>query len=293
MLDETPCSAVSRACEEPLCGTASRVRSWLLIEQPGDWGRDAVLQSGLGEDLGRALKQATAPHGIRVLLIRRSNSDVDSGACYLSFSGLDDRWSLSLDLGSLDELLDIDLSPMAEGLRPEIGVPHDDPIYLVCTHGTHDPCCGRYGPDVAARLCADRADQTWESSHVGGDRFAANLVCLPHGLYFGRVEDPGRVAELYEAGRIELSHYRGRSCYEPVVQAAEVIIRSRHGIDSIDELVPHDRSDHGGGESTVTFVAASGDELSVRLKVERAERRRLTCEARNPGAPRAFVPCDE
>ena len=28
----------------------------------------------------------------------------------------------------------------------------------------------------------------WQSSHIGGDRFAGNVVFLPEGLYYGRVE---------------------------------------------------------------------------------------------------------
>jgi hypothetical protein len=98
-----------------------------------------------------------------------------------------------------------------------------------------------------------------------------------------------RSAELYESNRIDLTHYRGRSCYEPVVQAAEVMVRSRDGIDGIDDLVPEERIDHGNRESTLVFATASGETRSIRLKVERADKRRLTCDATNPGRPRAFV----
>ena len=276
--------------DESLCGTASRVRAWLLIEQPGEWGRDAVTQSGLGEELGRALKQHAAPHGIRVVLLRKPDGSTSTTPqVFLCFSGLEDRWALRVEVTSPRELLDIDLSPMASGIRPGAGVEHDRPIYLVCTHGLHDACCGRRGPEVARSLAQVCEADTWEASHIGGDRFAANLVCLPYGLYFGRVTDPRTTASLYESGRIDLPHYRGRSCYEPVVQAAEVMLRNRDGIDGIDDLVPAERVDHGDRESTLTFTTGSGDERSIRLKVERADKRRLTCEATNPGRPRSFL----
>jgi hypothetical protein len=290
VLDPTPCSDVSRALDEPLCGTASRVRSWLLIEQPGEWGRDAVIESDLGEDLGRAIKEAAAPHGLRPVLLRRPDGGAGSRThAYLCFSGMDDRWALRLDIDSPRDLLDIDYSPLHEGVRPSVGTEHERPIYLVCTHAMHDPCCGRRGVQVARALGSSRPDETWEVSHIGGDRFAANLVCLPHGLYFGRVSDPQRTAELYESARIDLPHFRGRSCYEPVVQAAEVMLRNRDRIDGIDDLIPEERIDHGRRESTLVFTTSSGETRSIRLRVERAGKRRLTCEATNPGRPRAFI----
>jgi Sucrase/ferredoxin-like len=290
----TPCSDLSRALAEPLCGTASRVRAWLLIEQPGEWGRDAVLSGTLGPKLGRRLKEGTAPHGIRVVALRKPGGRVasDPPACYLAFSGMDDRWVLRLDIGSVHDLLDIDFAPIASGERPLFGTEHEKPVYLVCTHGTHDPCCGRLGPAIAATLADHRPDSSWECSHIGGDRFAANIVCLPHGLYFGRVSDPQLTIDLYERGLIDLDHYRGRSCYVPTVQAAEVMLRAREGIEGIDELTPTGRVDHGGGDETVSFDTPSGEELSIRICVQRAMKRRLTCDATNPGRPRCFVTVD-
>lgn len=289
MLEPAPCSDISRRLDEPLCGTASRVRSWLLIEQPGEWGRDAVVQSQLGEELGRKLKEVAAPHGVRVVLIRRPDGSTSRQRhIYLCFSGIDDSWILNLGRLGWEDLFDIDMSPIREGLRPATGTEHEQPIYLVCTHGNHDRCCGRLGPQVARELAAVRPEQTWESSHIGGDRFAANLVSLPHGLYFGRVGDPVRTAEMYEAGLIDLPHYRGRSCYLPIVQAAEVMLRNRDGLQDLAGLVPEERMDHGGGESTLFFSTSAGEPLSIRLKVGRADKRRLTCEASNPGRPRSF-----
>lgn len=247
------------------------------------------MESGLGAEVGRGLKEVAAPHGIRVVVLRRPDRHGDTPPrAYLCFSGMDDRWALRLDVDSPRDLLAIDYAPVAAGVRPRGGTEHEAPIYLVCTHAQHDACCGRLGPPIARNLAAARPDETWEASHIGGDRFAANLVCLPYGLYYGRVAEPQRAAELYESGRIDLHHYRGRSCFEPVVQAAEVMLRNRDGIDGIDELVPTERVDHGGRESTLIFSTASGETRSIRVKVDRADKRRLTCDATNPGRPRAF-----
>ena len=60
--DET-CSSCSLAYDEDPGGTASRQRSWLLIEQPGAWGRNALLESKLprARSPGRSTSAAGRP----------------------------------------------------------------------------------------------------------------------------------------------------------------------------------------------------------------------------------------
>ena len=41
------------------------------------------------------------------------------------------------------------------------------------------------------------ADEVWECSHIGGDRFAGNLVLLPDSLYFGALRRRGRRARCW------------------------------------------------------------------------------------------------
>ena len=50
------CSLRSLATDEPLAGTASTIRYWLLIEHAGPWGRDGLLDARLPEGVGRALR---------------------------------------------------------------------------------------------------------------------------------------------------------------------------------------------------------------------------------------------
>ena len=56
----------------------------------------------------------------------------------------------------------------------------------------------------------------WECSHLGGDRFAANALVLPHGFYYGQV--PGDGADLVAAhsrGQVALPWLRGRAGVPP------------------------------------------------------------------------------
>ncbi len=117
--------------------------------------------------------------------------------------------------------------------------PHPDPLVLVCTNGRHDACCATFGRPLARDLRQhDRRDEVWECSHIGGDRFAANLVILPEGLYFGRCDTAAaeRVIEDYQHGAIHLDNYRGRSVLGFYEQAAEYFVRRELGLMSIEAI---------------------------------------------------------
>ena len=77
---------------------------------------------------------------------------------------------------SAPELAERDLKELAAGIMPSFGVVWDDPLYLVCTHGKRNVCCARLGGPLAQALAARHPGQVWETTHVGGHRFAANLV---------------------------------------------------------------------------------------------------------------------
>lgn len=105
-------------------------------------------------------------------------------------------------------------------------------MYLVCTNGRRDPCCARWGPPVFSALYEALGAAAWQCTHVGGHRFAANLLLFPHGILYGRLrsQDALPVARAYAQGQLSLEHYRGRSCYPPPAQAAEYYLRMATGV---------------------------------------------------------------
>ena len=183
-------------------------------------------------------------------------------------------------LSNTRELLDVDLSPLGRGRRVRLGQRWDRPLFLVCTNGRHDPCCAQLGRPVL-RALLDR-DTAWECSHVGGDRFAGNLVCMPHALYFGRLgpDEARRVVEHYEQGDVDLDHYRGRAGDPFVVQAAEFFLRDDEGILGIDDVVPTARRQLEGNLVEVDFRTGAGRRYSVQVaRTRAAPPRPLTCAA--------------
>ena len=144
---------------------------------------------------------------------------------------------------------------------------------------------------MARALDAAFGDRVWESSHIGGDRFAGNLVCFPHGIYLGRLDPQAgvRAAAAYQRGSIDLDHYRGRSCYSFVVQAAEALLRRREGLTGVDDLHLV-RTIRSGKVVETTFEGPEGRPLSQSVRVDRAAPPRpLTCHEREPVRPPTYT----
>ncbi len=105
------------------------------------------------------------------------------------------------------------LAGLPGGRTPAFGRPVGAPLFLVCAHGRRDVCCARLGGPLARALAARHPGQVWETTHVGGHRYAANLVILPHGLYYGPVDEDFAAAAIaaYQHGEITPARYRGRA----------------------------------------------------------------------------------
>jgi hypothetical protein len=261
-----------------------------MVEQPGPWGHDALLEGGLPDEVGAALKQRGDGLGVRVLLIRRRDRpNPASRRCFAAFTGRQEQRLATFEVDDPRELLTLDLDSLVERRWKGFGRRIPGPLFLICTHGKRDPCCSRYGGPPARALAA-RTD-VWECTHVGGDRFAGNLVCFPHGLYFGRVDgrSAAGVADAYARGSLVLEHYRGRSSYPRAVQAAEHELRTMRGLSDVDDLVLEQHTRETGGQHRVVFRISGGERLTVVVRESRQEPRLLTCKAEHPHAPRSFV----
>ncbi|WP_371406315.1 sucrase ferredoxin [Kribbella sp. NBC_00662] len=165
-----------------------------------------------------------------------------------------------------------------------------EPVYLVCTHGRHDACCAVRGRPVAAALASAYRERTWECSHIGGDRFAANVVVLPHGLYYGHVP-PTRAVELarqYDKGLVVPDLLRGSSAFTPPVQAAQHFAREAGHSPTVDNLQPQSVQQLPNHRWRILLASATGTisvEVSAHLDTVDA---RLTCAGSSPAQIRRF-----
>lgn len=294
MIPERPrCSEEALGRDEPLFATASLVTTWMLIEQPGAWGPDALLDSGFPSERARPLLREAARLGIRILAIRRRETEGTDRAVFIVHSGGDalPPKIVSESVSDPAGLVELDLAGLARGKMPDFGTEVDGPVYLVCTHGRHDICCADKGRPLYRTLSELRPDQTWEVSHLGGDRFAGNLVVLPRGDYFGRV-DPEGVGSLvveYETQKLDTAHHRGRSIQPRLVQAAEHFLRASRSLTRFDDLdlIEYRRPDPHHAE--VLFRDCEKVAYRVRLAARVLPAQVfMTCRAEQPGQTVAY-----
>jgi len=274
------CADVSAGMAEPLGATASRVDNWILLEYRGLWSPDPLRGSMLDPAVKDHLRQLLARPRSRLLFIRRPRQERHGVVCFTATTSERGSSLRRLEVEVHEELVGLDL------FGADRGEPIDGPVLTVCTHGKRDPCCAKYGRPLYDAL-RDQADPewVWQCTHVGGDRFAGNLVCFPEGLYFGRVGlgDVLPLLDDYLSGRIYLPCYRGRCVYSMQVQAAERAVRERTGLTAVDDLalvgVEGDR---------VTF-AAGGESHELYVVADVGEPRYLTCDSEETKRPVRWI----
>ena len=276
------CTPASLQRDEPLSGTATHVRTWLLIEHTGAWGRTALRDARLPDGLGPALQEVARQHRAKILLIRRVHPSRTSGRLNV-FAAYSSPEQPRLEHGTVAdarEVLDLDLGALRRG--GTAGLPAaDGPLFCVCTNGRHDACCAEFGRPAALALHKVHPELTWEVSHIGGDRFAGNMLVLPHGLYYGRLdaESAVSVAQAHLTGALDLDYLRGRSSFPMPVQAAEIALRRDLGLFDVGAVTV---TTHQvvGAETTTTFDTPKGSfRVCVQTVVDPATATRLTCQA--------------
>ena len=259
------------------------MRRWVLLEQPGPWGNDALTESRLPKQVALELKKRFHDAGVRLILIRRGARFARAGRrCYFVRTKERDPYVAQATIDGPEALLDIDLVHVTDGAMVPGVARHVDPLFLVCTHGRHDACCSIRGNQASRVACAEPGYTAWESSHIGGDRFAANLVCFPHGVYYGRVA-PDEVVTLmrsYRRGVLSVPHYRGRSCYTFAVQAAEHFVRVESGLIGVEDLRLLESTRVDERLLEVVFELRDQRRAGVRVAIdETPESYQLTCGA--------------
>jgi hypothetical protein len=252
-----------------------------MLELAGPWGHSALLDSPslLSTELGREIAQRAQAADIRVAAIRRPGKRLEQPRW---------RWALadarpgqeSLRWGEVDGPDGYAEIP----LNGSAGTLSDEPLVAICAHGKHDQCCAVRGRKATTLIAERYPEATWECSHLGGDRFAATMIVLPHGLFYGRVdlaEDPAGIITRYTEGRVEPRHLRGRSSYPAEVQVAQHHARATLGDDRIDAFAPLDVVEADG----LVEVTLEGprEPIRVLLRESYSEPIFTMCQARTPG----------
>jgi hypothetical protein len=251
----------------------------------------SALAPAIKEHLAALLK--TIPRS-RLLFVKQEAVCREDFNLFVVRSRARDPYAVRLRLTDYKDLLGVNVAAVAAGESLEGGELTREPLFLVCTHGKRDKCCAKFGNPLYKSLRATGgAAAVWQSSHVGGDRFAANMVCFPHGIFYARVTEGAgeRVAAEYARGRIVLENFRGRACFAHPVQAAEYFVRAEAGLVGLDDLRLAGRERAGALTWKVRFAATGGGKVYEATVTSRASEFQnfITCHAAEERRVTEFV----
>jgi hypothetical protein len=227
------CSTTSSSAGEPLAGTATQAQVWFLLEHPDVYGSKALEESQLPVPVKNHLTSLVkATQGSRIQLIKRDPSSFPEKIHFFVAVTTEIQPRLyEFQLLDYEEIFDLDIREIIQNENENSSHRHEGSLYLVCTNGRRDPCCAKYGLSFYNSLSAEEPHATWQTSHVGGHRFAPNLVSFPYGLFYGRLEE-AEIELVLDAHRREqfyINKFRGRSCFPERLQAAEYFLHQQSG----------------------------------------------------------------
>ena len=262
------CFLSSLEGNEEQFGTSPRADSWLLIEYSGHWTNNAFSDSKIPKKVKSKIKsiQNKLPN-CRVQVIKKDNQPLKTIHIYIALSQKKKPTLYEIKLSDYSELLDLKLKTV---LADERNL-HKDPVFIVCTNGEHDQCCGKFGmPAYLDAAQGAHGKNIWQTNHLGGHRFASTLLCLPQGICYGRVREGDKINQIidgHKEGLINLDSYRGRSCYSQEIQVAEYFLRKNSGVLDIGRFRPKKSIKSKGSNVKVRFRALADEKIhQVQIK---------------------------
>ncbi|MEM7098207.1 MAG: sucrase ferredoxin [Pseudomonadota bacterium] len=281
------CSVEASQENAALVGTAVEVQYWLLVEYNRAWKPKALLDNDLGDLINTHLDElprefaALSGLKLRVQFVKQASSRIRKYPKILIARGIDHPSLFERQLVQPDDLLHLSceqiLDPVTAGFTPL-----QDSIVLVCTNGQRDVCCARFGLPVYASLDADLGDRAWQTTHVGGHRYAPNILHLPSGLLHGFVsaEEAPEVVRALDQGKLTLDRLRGRSALPPASQAAEVFVNRDREQRANTYLTWLDQVELDQHTHKVRFLDPHQQMVTVELRTSLSEPVLASCEGK-------------
>ena len=245
LVPRTYCADLCLAAGEPLLGTATQVDVWLLLEYRPPWGAKALEHNDLPGTTRAWIDSvlgtfAASGAKARAQFIRQGDAagamHTKHGAITLFVAKAGELFRFHGESYQDIERLNLPAALAGEGQRAPALEPVAEPHYFVCANGQRDVCCARYGLPTYARLRERVGERAWQTTHVGGHRFAPNVLALPQAALYGRVfeADVAALVDAVEDGELSLPHLRGRCAYPPEAQAAEAKVPGANALLSVE-----------------------------------------------------------
>ena len=238
------CADHSREIQEDVIGSATNHQTYILVECPTPWVSEAFNSKWVPDNLRILVADVKrAKLSIHFLLIANDETHREEQTTLLIY-----QQEKGLSNGYRKQEFKLpNIEQVARVVRKWLtGVSVDDEIasnptrdILVCTHGSHDQCCAKYGNPFYFHAQNTIFDlqlnhlRIWRSSHFGGHRFAPTAIDFPQGRYYGVLDQDTFKSILTQTGNIECLNkvYRGWGILPNPLQILERELMLRLGWD--------------------------------------------------------------
>lgn len=295
------CSDYSRQIGEDVIGSATNYQTYVLVECPPPWVSEAFNSKWVPENLRflvEEVKRAKLP--ISFLLIANDSSHKINHTTLLIYQkqeGLSNGYrQQEFKLENIEQVATV-VRKCLWGTSPDYEVETSTTRnILVCTHGSHDKCCARYGNpfyfhamDTISNLHLDNV-RIWKSSHFGGHRFAPTAIDFPEGRYYGALEQDAFSSILTRTGDIQCLNkvYRGWGILPTALQILERELMLSYGWDWFNYKVSGKILEQSLDNNTIlaelTFENLSGSLYTYQAKLVKdkvkSQELRTSCDAK-------------
>ncbi|MFH7029194.1 MAG: sucrase ferredoxin [Heteroscytonema crispum UTEX LB 1556] len=287
------CSDNSRQLGEAVIGSATNYQTYILVECPPPWTSDAFNSRWVPNNLKvlvEEIKRAKLP--IKFLLIANNLShkiDCTTLLIYQRKEGLVKGYSKQeFKLANIEQVASVVkkwLWNRIPSCELETNAIRD---ILVCTHGSHDKCCSRYGnpfyfhaAESISDLGLDDDIRIWKTTHFGGHRFAPTAIDLPEGRYYGILDQDSFKSILTRSGDISCLKkvYRGWAILPNSIQVLERELILRYGWDwfnyKVSGRIIEESSDKDSIEAELNFEQPCGSLYTYRATLVKDENKTL------------------
>ncbi len=241
-IGEFYCAELSRSLGEDIVGSAGYYQTYILIECPYPWESQAFESPKVPKNLQAFISEVEqAKLSVRFLLMVKDKCKADEKTKVIVYQqpqkSTTSYEKQEFDLPNIGEVAPL----LANYLTPEgfefATRPSESRDFFVCTHGSRDRCCARYGypfyrqaVEMSAELGLEDVD-VWQVSHIGGHRFAPTMIAFPDGRYYGALTSESLRTILTRQGDLSCFEqvYRGWSLLPKKMQVLERELMLHHG----------------------------------------------------------------
>ena len=270
------CSDFSKQAGEDIIGSGTNYSTYVLIECPTPWDFEAFDSKYVPQelrDLVAEVQKVKLP--VKLLLIAPQKSKSTNSTKVLIYEK-QKGWTSNgykkkeFDVENLEQVAPV----VRQYLRGEVldygSEENQTRDILVCTHGSHDLCCARYGNPFYFYAAASIDElglsnvRIWKSSHFGGHRFAPTMIDFPDGRYYGALDQESFRSILTRTGDITCFNrvYRGWGILPIEIQALERDFILCYGWDwfnyKVAHRIIHENSDKSLIQAELTFEKPDG-----------------------------------